>query len=183
MPSATGSVTNIEVRTVTTKYGPKSNWDVYVDGSKFNWGWKDPVKSSVSKGAALSFDYTTGKYGNVIDVASVRVTSAGTGAVATPVLTEIRTPASGGGFRDIGFPVPARSDKISILRQNALTNARELVCALPKVFGIDNSSACDDVVAVVLDVARTFADYTSGRDLEEKIEAVVSEMEKGNDPH
>ena len=56
-----GTVTAVNSRTVTTKYGAKPVFDVVVDGNKYGYGFKDPTKAGLSVGAAIEFDFTAGK--------------------------------------------------------------------------------------------------------------------------
>lgn len=177
-----GKVTNIESREVKTKFGLKPVYDVYVDGNKFSWGFKDPVKSMVSVGSTIEYDFTSDKFGHTITPATVKVLSMGTGAPATPAAPSVKSPPSGspaasGGRFDAGFPIPVLSEKISICRQNALTNARELVQEFPSIFGGEEYNA-ESLVKAILDTARAFADYTTGRDATRAVEEMTAKMEK-----
>jgi hypothetical protein len=171
----TGIVERVVEKTVNTKFGPKPVFDIYVNSTKYSWGWKRPSSAGVTDGANISFDFEADKYGPKITDGTVKVLTAGDGTA--PVKA---APSSGGAItsnRDAGFPVPVTSDKISILRQNALTNARELVQAYPSVFveGVDKKA--DDMVAKILEIASKFSDYTSGRDVEEKVKKLAGKVE------
>lgn len=174
MTTQKGTVDKVIARTVNTKKGPMSVYDILVDGTKYQWGFSNPTKAGITDGAEIDFVASATAYGPKIDPATVSVTATGTGA--TPVRA---TPAdaSGTSFRSGRvFPVPATSGEIAIIRQNALTNARELVTSYPALFGCDTSG--DAMIQKVLDVARTFADYTSGRDVEEKVAKLALKMEE-----
>ena len=177
-----GTVTAVNSRTVTTKYGAKPVFDVVVDGTKYGYGFKDPTKAGLSVGAYIAFDFTAGKYGPDMLPGSVKVITGGTGVAATPVAPSPRsTPtaspaASGGGWRDAGFPVPVTSEKISILRQNALTNAVKTVGDFPTNF-VTSELTPNELIDHILEVARKFADYTSGRDAERAVAALTEKMD------
>ena len=176
-----GVVTNIESRMVTTKYGNKPVYDVYVNGDKYAFGFKDPTKMGITTGANIEFDFTAGRYGKDMTATTVKVLGSGTGAPATPVAAPSRSaptaaPAASGGKFDCGFPIPVTSEKISILRQNALTNAVKAVSDFAASFGVTAELSGDEVIATILHTARAFADYTSGRDAERAVAAVVEKM-------
>lgn len=168
-----GVVDKVEARTVNTKYGPKPVYDIYIDGTKYSWGFANPTKMGVTDGAEIEFDSSPDRYGPKIDTDTVVVKTSGSGR--GPVKA---APASGGkrASGEAGFPVPVTSDRISILRQNALTNARELVSGYPSLFNCDSDP--DTLVEKILEIARVFADYTSGRDVEKKLEKLTSKMEE-----
>lgn len=174
---AFGTVDKVVARTVTTMRGPTSVYDVYVDGTKYGWGFTNPTKVGVTDGAEIEFVIEASPYGPKISEGSVSVKTSGTGA--PPVKSAAPAPrspaASSGGSRDVGFPVPVTSEKISILRQNALTNARELVAMYPSMFGAETK---EQLIAAILDTARVFADYSSGRDVEEKVAKLTKKMEE-----
>ena len=176
----TGNVEKVVERTVNTKRGPTPVFDLYVAGTKYSWGFKRPSSMGITDGAMIKFDFMPDKYGPKVIVETVEVLTSGDGS--SPVKKP--TAVGGGsapitGNRDAGFPVPVTSDKISILRQNALTNARELVQAYPSVFGVDKKP--DDMVAKILEIASKFSDYTSGRDVEEKVKKLSGKIETASE--
>lgn len=178
-----GTVTNIIERKATTKYGVRPVWDVFVDGTKYNYGFHDPAKRSVTHGATVSFDYTSNEYGNKVIENTVVVLTPGTGAppsvggaVVTPVSSGAKSTRKGDNFI---FPVPATSGEIAILRQNALTNAREVVLGYSgSFFSGTKAPAVKDIIKAILDVAHEFEDYTSGRDVERAVGAFTAKMEE-----
>lgn len=176
MTTVTGIVERVVEKTVNTKFGPKPVFDLYVNGTKYSWGWKRPSTAGVTDGANIKFNFEADKYGMKIVEGSVEVLAAGDGSAPVKKLAAVgggSAPITGN--RDAGFPVPVTSDKISILRQNALTNARELVQAYPSVFGVDKKP--DEMVAKILQIASKFSDYTSGRDVEEKVAKMSTKLE------
>jgi len=169
-----GTVDRVEQRTVNTKFGPKPVYDLVIGGTKYSWGFKNPTTMGVTDGAEIEFSFTPDKYGPKIMVDGVVVKTSGTGAPVHAVATD--APSAKGSGTGVGFPVPVGSDKISILRQNALTNARELVMSDFDMF-VDESTE-DKIVAAILRIASQFSDFTSGRDIEEKVKKLTSKMEK-----
>lgn len=167
-----GKVDRVEQRTVNTKWGPKPVFDLIVDGTKYSWGFKNPTSMGITDGAEIEFDVVADKYGPKINAEHVVLKTSGSGAGPT-----VATSGTSGGARgraDMGFPVPVTSDKISILRQNALTNARELVQAYPAIFTKDQTEK--EMLAAILKIASKFSDFTSGRDIEEKVAKLTSKM-------
>jgi hypothetical protein len=71
------------------------------------------------------------------------------------------------------------SEKVSICRQNALTNARELLTHFEHQFNLEGATP-EEILNAVLNVARTFTDYTTGALDREKAESVAIKMEEGN---
>ena len=170
----TGTVDKVIARTVNTRKGPMSVYDIIVDGTKYQWGFSNPTKVGITDGAEIDFTFTTGAYGPKIEPSAVSVKATGSGAApvrATPTDAGATTARSGR-----VFPVPATSGEIAIIRQNALTNARELVTAYPSKFNCDSDG--EAMVNAILEVARAFADYTSGRDVEEKVAKLALKMEE-----
>lgn len=177
MANVTGIVDRVVEKTANTKYGPKPVFDIYVDSTKYAWGWKRPSSAGVTDGATISFDFEAGQYGPKITEGTVKVLTAGDGSAPVKKAAASVTPITGN-RGDAGFPVPVTSDKISILRQNALTNARELVQAYPSLFGADKKP--DEMVKKILEVASKFSDYTSGRDAEERVKKLVGKVEEAS---
>jgi len=174
-----GIVDQVITRTVSTKFGPKPVYDIVVAGTKYSYGFKSPAKEGITDGADIEFEFETDKYGPKIEDGTVTVHSSGTGAAPTPAAKPPYNPVGkpfSGGRADRVFPVPATSGEIAIIRQNALTNARELVAAYPSLFKADKGE--NDMIDAVLRVAAEFADYTSGRSVEKKLEKLKKKMEE-----
>lgn len=114
-------------------------FSIRVDGNYYNS--KFPIKCEV--GDSVEFDSgTTGKYCN-----KLRVTSGGGGKPA---------PATGGGRRG-SFPIDKADGQRSIIRQNALARAVELVALFPD--GIeDRESAAAEAVKIAIELER----FTAG---------------------
>lgn len=125
------------------------------------YGTKFPPSPAPARGDQVEFD-DGGK--NFIN--KLKVVSSGGGAPAS-------APSTGGGmkYRGSGFPVDPLDGSRAIIRQNALTNARELVQSLaPKV-------SYDEQVELIIDIASKFERYSAGdidREEAEKFKAEAS---------
>lgn len=165
-----GKVDSSGSRTVPTKTGRMAKvYDLYVDGVKYGFGFKDPATMGISPGTVVNFAYDPARY-NSIDMGSlvIRSITDASGTTAGPSSAHTSTPAPAfRGKADRPFPVPVTSGEYAIIRQNALTNARELVAV---VMGYNDTSimlgddqAWDGLVNRVLKIAYVFEDYSSGQ--------------------
>jgi hypothetical protein len=160
--NVTGIVEQLGTKPVNTKFGSKTTYSAKVNGQWFRFGFKDP---KFTVGDSVSLEYTPGQYGNeVTNFGKSTATTPAAAAVATPEATPAPAPRpSYGGSGKGVFPIPALDGQRSIVRQNALTNARELFAASqPKGFDIGEAQ-----LEVIINIAKTFEAYTAGdRDLE-----------------
>lgn len=145
--TTSGTVVETDSKEVKTKFGMKPVYSFKLDdGVWYKHGFKDP---KLSAGMAVEFDYTPGKYGN--DVTDGSITARKVGTAPSPPFV----PRSGG--KGV-FPIPPDDGQRSIVRQNALTNARELVCATQSF----EPGSLELIVTTVIAVARQFESYTAG---------------------
>jgi hypothetical protein len=153
-------VEQVSTKDVNTRFGTKKTYSFKVGGAWYNAGFKDP---GLSTGSVVTFNYESGKYGN--DATGIVVGTA-TPALRGPV------PSAPSSYPKGGFPIGPLDGQRSIVRQNALTNARELfVSDVSNLFDVSDEDAA---VATILRIAKKFEAYTTGdADLEE----VQSEME------
>jgi hypothetical protein len=128
----------------SNKFG---GYSIKVGGAYFNSKFEIKCK----KGDTVEFDSgSTGKYCN-----KLKVVSSGGGSEA---------PSNSGGSKPYTrskFPIDVEDGQRSIIRQNALTNARELYIAaatLNKVKVDDPKKAAE----VVIEIARIFEGFTAG---------------------
>jgi hypothetical protein len=159
-------VENITNKTVTTKFGPKPAYSIKANGDWFSVGFKKP---KYNVGDTIDFKYEEGAYGKQIDDATVRVLSKGSGAPAPTPTASMDAPSAGvAAPRSFGppakvFPVPLMHGDRSIIRQNSLTNARELVVNMPRTGGGFTAFATlDEGAAEVVRIARMFEEYSAG---------------------
>lgn len=151
MNKVTGEVVAVGSKPVNTKWGEKTTHSFQVDGVWYKTGFK---KGKFSKGDTITFTYVEGPYGNDVDVASISTGSAG--ATAQPAASAAK-PAYTGGGKGV-FPIPALDGQRAIVRQNALTNARELYIASGGSMVTDIKDKAYDIIAI----ARIFEAYACG---------------------
>lgn len=157
MNVSNGRVEAVSTKPVETRYGTKNTYSIKVDGKWYKCAFKDPKLAS---GDVVSFEYTPGKYGDEVNTATIKKE---TGAVPTPAAPAGAEPAPRfNSARHGAFPIPALDGQRSIVRQNALTNAREMVvaamCQGQKTVALD----IDTHSALVINLAKKFEAYTAG---------------------
>jgi hypothetical protein len=168
---ATITVANVEAKSINTKFGPKNKFIfVGADGNRYEAGWKN---HGVTPGATIEANINVTKYGN--ELTDIRITTFG--GAASPIPSPVSSPAPA--VRPMapapaGFPLDPTSREISIIRQNALTNA---VKSMENLYGRGVEMDEGQYVERVLNIARQFADYTSGHDLVAKLAAMKADME------
>jgi hypothetical protein len=168
---ATITVANIEAKSINTKFGMKNKYIVVgTDGNRYEAGWKAPT---YTPGSTIEANVNVTKYGN--EITDIRVTSfgAGGGSVTSSPVAPAAAPVRAAPPAQ-GFPLDPTSREISIIRQNALTNA---VKSMENLYGINNGISREEYIETTLSIARRFADYTSGHDLVAKLGALKSDVE------
>ena len=163
-----GVVSAINSKEVKTKFGVKPVYELVVEGETYKCGFKKPP---VKEGMAITLNYDPGKYGN--DVVEGSITS-DPGRVSTP--TPPIAPRNYGGSKGV-FPIPGDDGQRSILRQNAVTNAREaigdLVASGALAHDASKGVSSEDVISAyaqdIITMAKLFEAYTSGDADEEAV--------------
>ena len=160
-------VDQVSTKPVSTKFGQKTTYSFKVGSDWFKTGFK---KHGLNVGDVVSFDYTDGAYGK--EVVEGTLVKTGAGAATPQVNTTapmLPRSAAGGGGKGV-FPIPPLDGQRSIVRQNALTNARELYTKLP----IDSSHTYKTHAELIIRLAQEFEAYTAGdRDLENAKKAMT----------
>lgn len=151
--NTTGIVVELDSKEVKTKFGMKPTYSFKLDDNVwYRCGFKDP---KLGVGMKVDFSYTPGKYGNDVTEGSITASKATVGAASA-------VPRSGG--KGV-FPVPPDDGQRSIVRQNALTNARELVChLLPAGVNKEDYDNLPSVAFQIIETAKLFESYTAGDD-------------------
>jgi hypothetical protein len=155
------TVTAINDRKVNTKFGEKLSYTFMANGEKFNLGFNKPA---FKVGDTIEFTFTEGTYGKDVEKGTVRVISKGAPGAA-PV-TDPAAPATAAG-RSYGpptrpFPIPLLHGDRAIIRQNALTNAREAVVALFTVSPAGPMPDDVDFAKRIISMASIFEEYSAG---------------------
>jgi hypothetical protein len=146
------------VSTKFEKYGVLVNGTWY--STKMEW-----AKCKPNKGDQVEFDDGGGKF-----TKNMRVVSAGSPPSPSSSGTT-SAPAKSGGYSRGSFPIGLEDGQRSIIRQNALTNARELIgLTLMTVEGFNPETVAASVIAL----AREFEAYTAG-DIERRIAEDMAE--------
>lgn len=164
-----------------TRFGVKDRYSFKAGGVWFSTNFKD---HKLAVGDMVQFNYEATKWGNEVDpdtivhtgLTPVAVPATGEPTGTATVAPRPYTPAPTGS-KGV-FPIPPLDGQRSIVRQNALTNARELVL---KVHTTEGSSEDNlkDLVEKVLKVARKFEAYTAGDlDREAAEKSVAAETKK-----
>lgn len=156
------TVASLDTKTLSklNRYGKPIviHYVVTADGDRVSIGFKQTYKVGDKFSADVETSYGELKFvGPASGPATPKNTTAGPKNASNK--------SEGGGGRV--FPVPELSGEMSIIRQNALTNARELVVAtiadLPDgATKAEREQFYDAVVEDILRVAYKFADFSSG---------------------
>lgn len=155
-------VTNITSKSLTSKLGKAFTvWTVHVDdGKAYNYGF---VKPKFNIGDTINFVAEEDTYGPKMDSKTVRVVSTGGGSSIPATPSSVTYTPRAYGKADRVFPIPPLHGDRSIVRQNALTNARELYTVFLHRLDID-SITIEDTARNVIHVARIFERFTAGDD-------------------
>ena len=143
-----------------TKFG---KYSVLVNGTwygtKEEWAKVKPVNGDV-----VEFDDGGAKYTKNMRVVTSGGSAAPSGGGSAPAKPS-------GGYSRGSFPIGLEDGQRSIIRQNALTNARELVS---KTVGLEFDPSA--TVELIIDIAREFEAYTAGDIERYEAEAKKEEM-------
>ena len=174
MAKATGVIEQISSKDVSTKFGVKQTWSMKIDGQWFQGGFVSTKNPKLNTGDEVEFDPENSAYG--MEAKSIRVISRGVGTStppsAAPAALTAPPRAYGGGYKDRVFPVPPLHGDRSIVRQNALARATELMI---HATGGKPYEVNDKVIQYIIKVARNFEAYTAG-DLD--LAEVTAEIER-----
>lgn len=148
---AIGVVTSIIADKRTSKAGkPFTMYVIEVDGRPYEFGFKKP--EGVNRGDNIQFDAEK-KFGrDAIVEGSLSKAPSGAASVA---------PKTGGGYSRGGgvFPIPANDGQRSIIRQNAVTNAREVVASYG---GAIEGESLEEYMSRIIGIAQLIEQYTTG---------------------
>lgn len=139
------------VEGVNLKYKPKIG--LLMDNGKWYNGNEKfvPDIKSVRKGSVVEFDDGGKNYVNDLTIVS--------GGSSMPATSASTSKSSGSGYSRGAFPIPQDDGQRSIIRQNALTNARELYA---EMLDPDAKPSFEDATAEIISIAMRFEEYTTG---------------------
>lgn len=170
MPSIINAIVEqVSVKPRMTKFGQKDTFSFKAQGEWFNTGFK---KHPLNVGDAVSCDYVDGSYGKDVDVSTIKKGTPSPNTVPAPGPAKAG-PVNGSTYGGKGvFPIPPLDGQRSIVRQNCVTNARELVAAQ---FGGKPFTIGDDTINLVIHVARQFEAYSCGDSDVEEVEREIAD--------
>ena len=153
----------VEVKAATGKMAGKS-----IKVGEYWYTVKFPsALAGIEKGDYVTFDYTTNGTFNNITGKPVKSTP----PASTPV--KAFSGASYGSSTARVFPVPALAPERSIIRQNSLTHALNVLQA--RAYW-EHVTSCEEYANAAIDVARMFEAYSAGDLDAEMVEAEVALM-------
>lgn len=149
-------VLKINTRNVKTRFGEKPTYSAQMDdGVWYSCGFKKPP---FSEGDDITFASNSTRYGMEIVEGSV---VGGSSAGPRPIPAASPAPSGGrGGYTPPSkpFPIPALHGDRAIIRQNSLTNARELYYSVTSM----ETSDLAQHAAEIIKLARMFEAYSAG---------------------
>ncbi len=162
-----GVVDRIFTKTVKTGYGDKEIHHGSCDGIEFSTGFKAEVASGEVINLPVAWQYGNWQYVPVADAMRdtlPQVTLAETTANAPAASSG----GGGGGRKGYGkFPVDPLDGQMSIIRQNSMNRAVEIVenmmTASPSVF--DPKGNEEAYLKKLIQIALTITDFNSGQDI------------------
>lgn len=176
MSNVSGVVTNVTYNSLMSKNTgkPFKVYSIEVNGAWYECGFKAPC----AVGQSVTFEYSLNYGKNKITDGTLSVGSATFGAAmagAAPISPRASAPQTTAATGKT-FPVPKNSPERSIIRQNAMTQAREILAdsgslagllkeATPTAVGevfVPTDEQLDVVAAVVISLAMRFEAYACG---------------------
>lgn len=159
-----GVVDNVSTKTVSTRFGDKSVHHAIVDGIEFSTGFKQEVQAGAVINLPVAWQYGNWQYVETPDAIRdtlPQVTKEATAAAAPTGGT------GGGGRKGYGkFPVDPLDGQMSIIRQNSMNRAVEIVenmmTASPPLFQPADEG---HYMKKLIEVALTITDFNSGQDI------------------
>lgn len=146
------TVESISSKEVNTKFGMKPTYSFKAGGEWYKCGFKNP---RVAVGDVVEFTFTEGAYGKDVNMDTLKKAGGGAPSTSTPPAR----PATGGGYGSGKgvFPIPPLDGQRSIVRQNSLTNAVNLLKDKPT-----KSLTVEEQADLCISIARKFEAYSCG---------------------
>lgn len=158
MSNIEGTVDYINTRQVNIKNGPRAGstatvYTMTVSGEDIDYGFtKPPFEEGEMVSVPVGAKNRFGKW----EPANKQKGSNGAGPAPRQ-----NTRNSYNKREDSGFPIPTDSYQVSIIRQNALTNAVNLITEAGYVVDWDKNS--DEIIETVIKTAYKFYEFSSGQ--------------------
>jgi hypothetical protein len=162
-----GVVERTHTKTKTTKFGDKIINYAVVDGQEFSTGFKKVFSDGEMVNAVVEFKF--GEYQLVEGVSPTTQPMLGSQPAPAAVGKKQFGGGGGGGYQKSTFPVAPTDGQMSIIRQNSMNRAVEI---------LDNWTAEDkngnvlfepttqeEYLRKLLEVALTITDFNSGQDI------------------
>ncbi len=170
--SIKGVVDSVRTKVRNTRFGDKNIHLCTVDGIEFETGFKSVFAQGEMITAAVEHKYGGWQYVDGGD-ASLPAVTAAVAAVA------VVSSSSGGGRRGGSFPIDPKDGQISIIRQNSLNRAVEILKEWGTT-GIFKPSTEDEYLKKLLEVALIVTDFNSGQHIVELAKAQAANLEVVN---
>jgi hypothetical protein len=157
-----GVVSNVTTKTKSTKFGDKTINYVIVDGQEFSTGFK----KLFSAGEMINIIVEL-KFGEFQLIEGVVPTNQPlfTAAAAAPVAKPAWGGKSGGGgYKSSTFPLLPTDGQMSIVRQNSMNRAVEILKQWQDA-GLFVPTSEDQYMKKLIEVAMTVTDFNSGQDI------------------
>lgn len=174
---AVGTVERVNSKSIRTSRGPSSIYSMLVDGTWYSTDFNNPTKYGITNGAVIEYEPEDSDFGPKINLKTVSVKTSGDGSAPAKFVPKAGAAKGSGTSRDVGFPIPATNYQISILRQHAVTQAREFMDNCGWLEDTNDDEEMEELLKKLFDIAGKIADYTSGRSIEEKLKKLTDEME------
>lgn len=152
-----GNITGI----VKAKSANKFGFGIMVNDKWYN----SKYEISCNKGDEVEFDDGGKAY-----VKDLKVVGAGAGASGVAAASAAGKAVGGSGYSRGVFPIPPNDGSRSIVRQNSITNATNLVAAMVTKGLLKEGT---DFTSTIIGLAREFEKYSSG-DMDKEIENQIS---------
>ncbi len=158
--SITGVVDSVFTKDKKTKFGDKVINHVIVDGVEFQTGFKAVFTAGQMVNAAVEFNYGAWQYCEGVNADALPP------AVAKTAGPAASSGGSGGGGRKGGgsFPVDPKDGQISIIRQNSMNRAVEIMDQW-QTSGLYKPANEDEYLKKLVATALLITDFNSGQDI------------------
>lgn len=156
--SVKGVVESTRTKTKSTRYGDKVVNYVTVGGQEISTGFKPIFQQGENVDLGVAFTYGEWQYQNVPGGTLPPLQAEATPATPTAI-SRGKAPASR------TFPVDPTDGQMSIIRQNSMNRAVEIVDAMIKHGTIAAPANQDEYMTLLVEIALEITDFNSGQDI------------------